>query len=79
MKVLRTFLSSSLLLMMLVAITAPSTSPAAAEGSNQVSAHIDWSGIGLSPNGFLAQTITPHNVPSITSGRVHWSINIGNP
>ncbi len=78
MKVLRTFLSSSLLLMMLVAITAPSTSPAAAEGSNQVSAHIDWSGIGLSPNGFLAQTITPHNVPSITSGQVDWSINIGN-
>jgi hypothetical protein len=77
-KVLRTLFSASLLFTMTVAISAVSTTPASAEGPNQVSAHIDWSGIGLSPSGFLAQTITPHNVPSISSGQVDWSINIGN-
>ena len=78
MKTLRTFVSSFLLLSLLVTITFTHTETASAEGSNQVSAHIDWSGINLSPSGGLSQTITPHSVPSISTGQVDWSINIGN-
>lgn len=78
MKASRIFISSSLLFSILAGLTSVGTTPASAEGANQVSAHIDWSGIALSPEGFLAQTITPHSIPSSSSGQVDWSINIGN-
>ena len=78
MKSLRIFLSTILLLSLLTSTAVLGANPVAAEGSTQVSAHLDWTGIGLTPNGFLAQTITPHNVPSLSTGQVDWSINIGN-
>ena len=78
MKSLRIFLSTILLLSLLTSTAVLSANPVAAEGSTQVSAHLDWAGIGLTPNGFLSQTITPHSVPSIAIGQVDWSINIGN-
>jgi hypothetical protein len=78
MKKLRTLLSCSLLLSLLVPLALVTASPVSADAINQVSAHLDWSGIGLTPNGFLAQSITPHNVPSFSTGQVDWSINIGN-
>ena len=78
MKILRIALSFTLLVSLLTSVAVLNANPVSAEGANQVSAHLDWTGIGLTPNGYLAQTITPHNVPSIATGQVDWSINIGN-
>jgi hypothetical protein len=58
--------------------TAVGISPVAAEGQNQVSAHIDWAGINMTPNTALSQTITPLNVPSTSVGNVDWGIHMGN-
>lgn len=52
--------------------------PVHAEGVNQVSAHIDWSGIALGPNVGFSQSLTPHNVPPLSAGQVDWSLNFGN-
>lgn len=51
---------------------------ASAEGANQVSAHIDWSGINVTTNTSVSQTIQPLNVPPYSAGQVDWSIHLGN-
>jgi hypothetical protein len=58
--------------------TAVGISPVAAEGQNQVSAHIDWAGINMTTNTTLSQTITPINVPPTSIGNVDWGIHMGN-
>lgn len=62
----------------IASITVTGISPVAAEGSNQVSAHIDWSGINLTTDTALSQTIKPMNVPSTSIGHVDWGIHMGN-
>ena len=78
MKALRSFISFSLLLSILATVASVGTPSAVAEGTNQVSAHIDWTGISLGPNMGFSQTLTPHNVPPISAGQVDWSLNVGN-
>jgi hypothetical protein len=68
----------SVVLIVFASATANSISPVAAEGKNQVSAHIDWADVDLSGEFGMAQTITPLNVPSKSIGNVDWSINMGN-
>jgi hypothetical protein len=58
--------------------TVAGISSVAAEGQNQVSAHIDWTGINITTNTVLSQTITPLNVPSTSIGNVDWGIHMGN-
>ena len=62
----------------IASMTATGISPVAAEGQNQVSAHIDWSGVNLTTNTSLSQTIKPLNVPPLSIGQVDWSIYMGN-
>jgi hypothetical protein len=59
-------------------VTVSGISPVAAESDTQVSAHIDWSGVNLTTNTSLSQTIKPLNVPALSVGQVDWSINMGN-
>jgi hypothetical protein len=65
-------------LTMIASLTSLSTAPVAAEGQNQVSAHIDWAGINLTTNTALTQSIKPLNVPSISTGQADWAIHLGN-
>jgi hypothetical protein len=68
----------SLVLIVFASATANSISPVAAEGKNQVSAHLDWAEVMLSTETGLSQSITPLNVPPRSSGFVDWSLNMGN-
>lgn len=65
-------------IVMVASLTSVGTAPVAAESSNQVSAHIDWAGVNLTTNTSLSQTIQPLSVPSVSIGRVDWSIHMGN-
>lgn len=70
-----TFALSSFLILLSIAFT-PLT--ASADGSNQVAAHFDWSGVTLGPTGSVSQSFTPHYVPPKSEGQVDWALHIGN-
>ena len=72
------FSTGAIVLAMVASLTSLSSAPARAEGPNQVSAHIDWAGINITTNTAISQTIQPLSVPSISTGQVDWSINLGN-
>lgn len=63
---------------MVASLTSVSAAPVAAEGQNQVSAHIDWSGVNLTTNTAMSQTIKPISVPPISAGQADWAIHMGN-
>ena len=60
-----------------VASTTSGISPAAAVDT-QISAHIDWSGVNITLNTSLSQSIKPLNVPPASRGLVNWSLYMGN-
>ena len=57
--------------------TTTGISPAAAVDT-QISAHIDWSGVNITLNTSLSQSIKPLNVPPASTGIINWSLYMGN-
>ena len=74
----RKFRTHAVALFFAAASTISSTSPVVAEEVTQISSHIDWSGVNLTLNTSLSQSIRPLNVPPISSGQVSWSLYMGN-
>jgi len=70
-------LKSLALALILAASTTTSISPVAAVDT-QITAHIDWSGVNITLNTSLSQSIKPLNVPPRSSGQVDWSLYMGN-
>ena len=68
------FISASLISLTYVGIS----TPAHADGENQVATHIDWNGISLGTNAGISQSFTPLTVPSPSQGQVEWALHIGN-
>ena len=68
----------STIIALIASMTVTGISPVVAESPTQVSAHIDWSGVNLTTNTGLSQTITPLNVPALSVGQVDWAIHMGN-
>ena len=68
----------STIIALIASMTVTGISPVVAESATQVSAHIDWSGVNLTTNTGLSQTITPLNVPALSVGQVDWAIHMGN-
>ena len=64
------------LALIVAASTTISISPVAAVDT-QISTHIDWSGVNLTLNTSLSQSIKPLNVPPVSIGEVGWSLNVG--
>jgi len=75
---MRKILSTVLVLPLLLLSTVLVTSPAKADGKDQVASHLDWRGVNLSPTSSISQSFTPLAVPSPSQGQVDWTLNIGN-
>jgi hypothetical protein len=72
------FSTGAIVLAMVASLTSVSSAPVIADGQNQITSHIDWTGVNLTTNTALSQTIKPINVPSYSAGQVDWAIHMGN-
>jgi len=69
--------SFALALIFTASTSAYGISPASA-ADTQIFTHIDWSGVNITLNTSLSQSIKPLNIPPVSIGTVNWSLYMGN-